>query len=110
MMRRILFWFAFSGSLLSLLSCGKKQDDFANHVTGQVTLDEQPISEGEISFQPPGGKAPVTTIIKSGLFGLNLLPGKYDAAIQLPDGRKQTIAVEVPEQGPKELKLNLKSQ
>jgi hypothetical protein len=102
----------FLGLVLLPFGCGG-QPSFDNHVTGDVTFDGQPIGDGTITFTPKDGKGlAASSPIKGGLFGLDARPGAYQVEIQSPEmsGGKQTREIDVPSEGPKKIKLELKSK
>lgn len=56
-------------------------------VTGQVTLDGQPLAGAAVMFTGPGGGAPVTAVTDaSGNFQLQAVPGQNKVAVAKTEG------------------------
>ncbi|UUO05267.1 hypothetical protein M4951_18025 [Blastopirellula sp. J2-11] len=80
---RSVYFLSLSSTLLLLLAtgCGSADDSNAR-LTGAVTLDNQPLKNGSITFLPIDGKsATAGTTIENGEFMLVIPPGKKKVEI-----------------------------
>ena len=64
---------------------GCSNDGFESHVSGQVTINAQPVEKGSISFIPVKGDAPVT--------GAEIIAGKYQSAAPVGESK---VEIRVP--------------
>jgi hypothetical protein len=87
-------------------------------VSGEVTLDGQPLKEGVISFEPVDGKSqPASTNIVDGRFSLTMTPGEKRVKISSPRPTGKKIKMidapdskEVEEMGDLPERYNIRSE
>lgn len=92
--RFIAPWLVLSGSIAALAGCGGGDGLPRQAISGAVTLDGQPLSQGTISFYPddPAMADPTTggAPISEGTYRITsdkgLVPGKYKVSISSPSG------------------------
>ncbi len=71
------------GLLLLGAGCGGGTDSNRVSVSGQVTLDEQPLANGVITFLPSDGKGPSASAkIENGEYETEIDPGPKNVSIQ----------------------------
>lgn len=79
---RYAYFFSPAALLLLLLAMGCGGEDSNARLTGAVTLDNQPLKTGSITFLPIDGKsATAGTTIENGEFTLVIPPGKKKVEI-----------------------------
>jgi len=107
--QRIRPWFAGLLALGVLAGCGSDNPLGRKAISGNVTLDDEPLDQGNISFQPVNekGSVPSGSVISAGVYSIpeqkGLPLGKYvvriHAAAQGPSGTPSSPDDQMPAPG-----------
>lgn len=76
-----------------LLGCGGADHPDVGKVSGTVTLDQKPLAEATIMFQPPNGRASTGTTDSNGKYSLTYIDGVQGAMLGT---HKIIIRTEIP--------------
>jgi len=78
--RRVVLWVALS--LLACAGCGKESQTCT--VSGAITFQGNPVTQGLINFMPENGRPEGGAIQADGTYRFELSPGKYLVRIDTP--------------------------
>lgn len=76
-----------------LLGCGGSDHPDVGKVSGTVTLDQKPLAEATVMFQPPNGRASLATTDSNGKYSLTYIDGVPGAMLGT---HKVIIRTEIP--------------
>ena len=96
-MNHRLAWILCLFVALCAIGCGKS-GPASSHVTGTVTLDGQPVEQGEVLFRPSeGGGTPYACPIAAGKFEGDVAPGAKRVEINATGDTGKTAPDGMPE-------------
>lgn len=90
-----------AGLLLATLGLGCADSDGNVAVHGDVTIKDQPLPGGALTFFPASGRPTVVTVAETGQYETRLAPGQYRVTVrvnvELPPGYKDGDPLPPPE-------------